>query len=153
MLSERAQDLFKEIRRVNFGGLENFSLEKERRQASEAGILTGEPAGVRFEETSIAGLRTIIAEPALQHPRRKLIFLHGGAFTMMSPETHQRFAGHIAKACRCEVFIPEFCLAPEFPFPAALEECVRFTRHFSESQQYAGAQVVLSGDSAGRGWL
>ena len=150
MLSDQAKALFDEIRRSNSGD-EPFDLEVERHNSGQAGVLTGEPAGVEFETSHIAGLETIIARPQFRDRRRKLIFLHGGGFALMSPETHRRFAGHIAKACRAEVYIPKYSLAPEFPFPAALNECVRFTRHFCNPRRFSVSQIVLSGDSAGGG--
>lgn len=151
MLSEQARQLFDEIRRANSGGDDAFSLEEERRNSGQAGILTGEPVDVEFDETTIAGLRTVIARPRIRNPRRQLIFLHGGAFALMSPETHSRLVGHLARACRAEVYLPEYSLAPEFPFPKALNECVRFTQHFTESRPFAGLSTVLAGDSAGGG--
>ena len=151
MLSESARQLFDEIRRANSGGGDAFNLADERRNSSQAGILTGEPTGVGYEERTIAGLRTVVVEPAICSPRRKLIFLHGGAFALMSPETHSRLAGHLATVCRAKVYLPAYSLAPERPYPAALNECVEITRHFTESQSYEGSAIVLAGDSAGGG--
>lgn len=151
MLSEQARQLFDEIRRANSGGGDAFNLEEERRNSGQAGILTGEPIGIEYDETTIAGLRTVLAKPEIRSPRRKLIFLHGGAFALMSPETHSRLAGHLANACRAEVYLPDYSLAPEHPFPRALEECAEYTRHFTESQAFKDAAIVLAGDSAGGG--
>ena len=150
MLSDQAKKLFDEIRRTNSAD-EPFDLAEERRNSGQAGVLTGDPDGVDFATTRIVSLETIIARPVLRDPRRVMIFLHGGGFAMMSPQTHRRFAGHIANACRADVYIPEYSLAPEFPFPRALEECVRFTRYFTETGLVDDTRVVLSGDSAGGG--
>ena len=119
MLSEEARQLFDEIRRSNSPD-DRFDLETERHNSSQAGILTGDPPGVEFETTRTAGLRAIVARPPLRSQRRQVIFLHGGGFALMSPETHRRFAGHIANACRADVTIPAYSLAPEHPYPAAL---------------------------------
>lgn len=151
MLSEQAQTLFDEIRRANSGGADALNLAEERHNSGQAGILTGTPIGVDYDETTIAGLRTVLAIPQIRSPRRKLIFLHGGAFALMSPETHSRLAGHLANACRAAVYLPEYSLAPEHPYPCALEECARFTRCFTESTEFKGAAVALAGDSAGGG--
>ena len=150
MLSDQAKTLFDEIRRSNSGD-EPFDLELERHNSGQAGVLTGDADGVDYERSRIAGLETVIARPQYRDRRRRVIFLHGGGFALMSPETHRRFAGHIAVACRAEVYVPKYSLAPEFPYPAALNECARFTRHFTEGSQVSGARVVLSGDSAGGG--
>lgn len=151
MLSEQARQLFDEIRHANRGAPEAFDLAEERRNSAQAGILTGEAIGVNYRETTIAGLRTVVAKPEICNPRRKLIFLHGGAFAMMSPETHSRLGGHLAKACRAEVYLPEYSLAPEDPYPCALEECVEFTCRFTEANNSLQAAIVLAGDSAGGG--
>ncbi len=151
MLSIQAQELFDDIRRANLAGGDNFDLETERHNSGQAGVLTGDPADVAVEEQTIAGRRTLVLRPALEDSRRKVIFLHGGGFAMMSPETHCRFAGHIANACRAEVFVPAYSMAPEWRYPQALDECVEFACYFSESGRFSDCQFVLSGDSAGGG--
>ena len=47
--------------------------------------------------------------------------------------------------------MPGYSLAPECPYPRALDECVDFVQSFTASAQYADCQIVLSGDSAGGG--
>lgn len=150
MLSDQARQLFDEIRRSNSGD-EPFDLEEERLNSGQAGVLTGDPDGLDFETELIAGLETVIARPDLRDPRRAIVFLHGGGFALMSPETHRRFAGHIANACRADVYVPEYSLAPEHPYPAALDECVHFTRYITEGHRFNYTRIVLSGDSAGGG--
>ncbi len=149
MPSQAAQTLFDQFREANANARGPVILAEERKNADAAGALTVEPEGVTYDEVTIAGLRTIRAVPHHHTPERQLIFIHGGAFALMSPESHQRFAGHIAVACRAETFIPEYSLAPEYPFPKALEETVAFIRSFTERD--TNTSIILAGDSAGAG--
>lgn len=151
MLSREAKQLFDEIRRTNVEDNDSLDLEEERFQSNQAGALTGEPLGVSFESARLAGVRVVVARPEVRMPGRIVIFLHGGGFVLMSPETHRNFAGHIAKSCRAEVLMPAYSLAPEYPFPKAIDETVHFINSVTESDEFSGKSIALAGDSAGGG--
>ncbi len=126
-----------------------FDLEQERENTREAYELTGAPKGVRYERGELSGVPVMRAIPDVDYGRYSVVFLHGGAFCLMSAWTHHRMAGHIATACRAEVIVPDYALAPERPFPAALEECVAVVLRAREEQ--ARGLTALMGDSAGGG--
>ena len=78
---------------------------------------------------------------------RTLLYLHGGGYVACSPRTHRPFTQAFAKA-GLRVFAPDYRLAPEHPYPAALDDAVAAYRGLLD----AGAQgVVVAGDSAGGG--
>lgn len=83
-------------------------------------------------------------------PERGLVFLHGGGYGMGSSRSHRKLAARIGKRFRGRVFVPDYRLAPEHPFPAAVEDAVlvwqELRKKYPEIQYWA-----LAGDSAGGG--
>jgi acetyl esterase/lipase len=79
-----------------------------------------------------------------------LLFLHGGGYVMGSAFGYRHLAGALAVAAGTGAVVPEFRLAPEHPFPAALEDAMRAYLWMLDSGTDP-RQVVLAGDSAGGG--
>jgi acetyl esterase/lipase len=77
-----------------------------------------------------------------------LVWLHGGGFTTGSPITHRLFAAQLALATRARILVPDYRLAPEFPFPAAVED-VLATIDWLLDQDVPIDRIALGGDSAG----
>lgn len=82
---------------------------------------TKPPRRVTFTEATIGGVRGLWAMPETV-TERTLLYLHGGGYCMGSPETYRALAGMLARRCRARVFVPDYRLAPEHPFPAALDD-------------------------------
>jgi epsilon-lactone hydrolase len=78
-----------------------------------------------------------------------LLYLHGGGYCIASIRDYREFAGRLAKATRCRVLSVEYRLAPEHPFPAALNDAIRAYRWLRASQP--GQDIIIGGDSAGGG--
>ena len=79
-----------------------------------------------------------------------ILLVHGGGFTAGSPRTHRRFAAQLAQATGARVLVPDYALAPEVPFPAALDDIVAVYAALAE-QGTEAEDVVFNGDSAGGG--
>ncbi len=79
-----------------------------------------------------------------------ILYLHGGAYTVGGAGSHKHLAARLAGVCGVRGVLPEYRLAPEHPFPAALEDALIAYRTLLE-KGYRGDQVVLAGDSAGGG--
>jgi acetyl esterase/lipase len=92
-------------------------------------------------------------EPAAaDHPARErcVLYLHGGGFTAMSARTHRAITSRLAAWSNARLFALNYRLAPEHPFPAALDDAL------SEWHALVGAgtppsRIVVAGDSAGGG--
>jgi acetyl esterase/lipase len=85
---------------------------------------------------------------------RRLLFLHGGGYVAGGITAYRNFAMWIAQAMRCAVLLIEYRLAPEHPFPAALEDAVtafRWMREHGPGGPAPARRAFLLGDSAGGG--
>jgi acetyl esterase/lipase len=80
-----------------------------------------------------------------------VLYLHGGGFTIGSARTHRALATHLAAASGATVHVLDYRLAPEHPFPAALDDAVAAYRELLDGGADP-ARTALAGDSAG-GWL
>lgn len=74
--------------------------------------------------------------------------VHGGGFTFGSPWSHKALASRMAGETGAPVFLPDYRLAPEHPYPAAVEDTIAGWEWLIE-MGYPAEQIVLSGDSAG----
>lgn len=81
---------------------------------------------------------------------KALLYTHGGAYVSGSPSTHEPLICRLAEQCRLPVFAYEYRLAPEFPYPAALEDAAAAYAYLL-GQGFAAQDVALCGDSAGGG--
>jgi len=82
------------------------------------------------------------------------VYLHGGGYVAGSPRTHRGLVSRIAKAAGCVALVPDYRLAPEHPFPAALEDArlaLGYAMDHGPEGASPSARVVLAGDSAGGG--
>ena len=78
-----------------------------------------------------------------------MVFFHGGGFTTGSSRSHRPLCQQLAKACGIRVYSIDYRLAPEHPFPAALDDCEAATHALMPQSDPNQAHVILAGDSAG----
>ncbi|MEA2755379.1 MAG: epsilon-lactone hydrolase [Aliidongia sp.] len=83
-------------------------------------------------------------------PGRTLLYLHGGGYFFCSPETHRPITLALAAKADARVLALDYRLAPEYPFPAAIEDAVAAYRHLV-AEGTPAHRIVIGGDSAGGG--
>ncbi|MEX0426449.1 alpha/beta hydrolase [Nocardioides sp. DS6] len=109
---------------------------------------TSEPEGVTYASTSVGGVPGILVTPLDADPAQMMVVMHGGGFALGSSASHRKLAGHLAKACGAHAFVVDFRLAPEFPFPAQIEDGLAVYDALLAGG-IAPADVSFVGDSAG----
>ncbi len=77
-----------------------------------------------------------------------LLYIHGGAWFMCSPHTHRGMVSRLAYASHVRALSIDYRLAPEYPFPAGLEDCI-IAYDWLLSQGIPASRLVVAGDSAG----
>jgi epsilon-lactone hydrolase len=111
------------------------------------------PPGYKVENLQTdQGLEFDIAdqlEPRTHPTSTIVLYLHGGGYIFGSPKTHRQVLLAMAKAFDAPVYGLDYRLAPEHPFPAAVEDAAQAYRWLGT--QYPQASIVLAGDSAGAG--
>jgi acetyl esterase/lipase len=96
-----------------------------------------------------AGELWIESVRSVPSPRRVVLYLHGGGYLFGSPAGYRDRARRLSYRCNAEVFVPDYRLAPEHPYPAALEDALAAWAHVAALR--ADASIVVAGDSAGGG--
>ena len=107
------------------------------------------PRGVVASDEDVAGIPGEWLRPAVGGASTTMLYLHGGGYFACSPQTHRPVTGAFAKS-GLSVFTPDYRLAPEHPFPAAVEDAVAAYRGLLASGVSASA-LAIAGDSAGGG--
>lgn len=102
-------------------------------------------------------LRLLIIDP-FPNMRRELkpalLYMHGGGFVFGSPETILPTMQCLAKDVGCVIILPAYRLAPEFPFPAALDDnylALNWIHNQAEELHIDPSRIAIGGDSAGGG--
>lgn len=124
---------------------------RQRQRLLSATRLTLPPRSVSFETASVAGVPGDgVRQRGNEAASTVILYLHGGGYTTGSPRTHRALTGHLAVRCRARLFVPDYRLAPEHPFPAGLEDAVTAYQGLLDDGVEPG-DVVIAGDSAGGG--
>jgi acetyl esterase/lipase len=81
---------------------------------------------------------------------RVILYLHGGGYVTCGPETHSSLVSQLSSYSKIKILFPVYRLAPEFPYPAAIEDCLLVYKDLLE-KGIESKNISLVGDSAGGG--
>ncbi len=107
------------------------------------------PEGISVANVECGGRPCELLKPA-GGGVRAMLYLHGGGYVMGSPKSHRHMIAAIAKAADAAILVPEYRLAPEHAFPAALEDAVA-GYEWLLGNDWRPDQISIAGDSAGGG--
>jgi epsilon-lactone hydrolase len=107
------------------------------------------PSGITVAEQTIGGVRTEVVSSRGADSRRTVIHFHGGGYCLGSARMAQLWAARLSTRAGCRVVLPQYRLAPEHPYPAALEDARAVMTALSGHTERG--VVLVSGDSAGGG--
>jgi len=132
-------------------GRNDVTIEQKRRRAAAAARLVPKPpAGTQTLAVDAGGVRADRVSTHLSEFCRHILFLHGGGFVVGSPALYRHFTWRIASAARAHVLSVDYRLAPEHPFPAALDDAVA-AYCWLLGDAADPQRIVVMGDSAGGG--
>lgn len=86
----------------------------------------------------------------LKSAKRVILYLHGGGYVAGVTKTYHNLCGKLATELKADVFLPDYRLAPEHPFPAAVEDAAT-AYELLLSHGWRAEHIVVAGDSAGGG--
>jgi monoterpene epsilon-lactone hydrolase len=135
MLRNRPKGLGVEERRARYDALANLFP-----TAPDVAVERVIANGVKAEWTS-----TELADPS-----RVILYLHGGGYVFGSLDSHRHLVSELGRAAATRTLALDYRLAPECPFPAAVEDAVAGYRYLLHSG-FQAARIAISGDSAGGG--
>jgi acetyl esterase len=130
----------------------SLTIEQRRAQYDRAERVFPTPADVRIELVIAPDRPAEWLTPPGDSARTVVLYLHGGGYVIGSPRSHRHLAESIARASGIACLLPDYRLAPEHPFPAAVEDARAALRWACAHAGELGAdpaRIGVAGDSAG----
>jgi epsilon-lactone hydrolase len=127
------------------------TFEQARTQLDALGAMFAVPEGVEITPVEIGGVSCERYDPTGATGNGLLMYVHGGAYTGGSLVSHRSLVARLAVATGREVVAVDYRLAPEHPFPSALDDVVAVYRRLVSDGGQQPDDLVLAGDSAGGG--
>lgn len=141
------QSLYAEL---NAQSIADSTLQKiagERAFYETLGKIYPAESSVPVNETTIAGVKAYWFNQDLTSQKHIVIHLHGGMFALGSINSYRAMISHLSKNLNLPVIYIEYSLAPEKPYPVAINEIVKVYNELRK--KYPGYKFSITGDSAG----
>lgn len=138
------------LRIVQSQGYKANSIQKHRAGIEARVARVPRNRRVCYEMCKVDGLHAEWVTAPGASEERVILYLHGGAYVMGSINTHRSLAVDLSRVTRARVLLVDYRLAPEHPFPAALDD-VLCTYRWLLAQGVDPQKLVVGGDSAGGG--
>ncbi len=147
-VSRKNQGLLHLVRRVH-GMVENADIEKHRQSQDQLGALFGQNKDISFTETSIDGMYGEWVSVNRAHMKKYvLLYCHGGGYSTGSSLYGRTLTTKLASSTSMDVLSFDYRLAPEYRYPAPLEDAMKAWNYLMMFG-YGARDVILAGDSAG----
>ena len=138
-----------EMRRQAGGGVRPDVDERRAGMDEFIGSL-GAASGASVDPVSAGGVPAEWVSAPGAEADRAVLYLHGGGYVVGSPASHRELAGRLSAAAGARVLVIDYRLAPEHPFPAAVDDATAAYRWLFE-QGVDPSRTAVCGDSAGGG--
>ncbi len=125
-------------------------MEKMRQDWDDLFSKTPCPVGAATEKVDAGGVPALKVTAKGAEPDRAILYLHGGGYVFGSPVSHRDLGEFLSRAAKATVFLLDYRLAPEHPFPAAVDDAVSAYQWLLD-QGFKPGRIAISGDSAGGG--
>ncbi|WP_426517516.1 alpha/beta hydrolase [Diaminobutyricibacter sp. McL0618] len=153
MPSQAMQDLLESLRerQKSSADLPQETLAEARATFAPGGPLHAIPDDVLVSEVSAGGVPGYWLDAPDAAADRVLLFLHGGGYQFGSLRSDGELAARLGRASGMRVLFAEYRLAPEHPFPAAIDDVLAVWRWLRVEQRMSAQSLAVVGDSAGGG--
>ena len=129
---------------------ENFTLEELRSAFEDMARLFSSSEDAEIEQVNLNGVPGEFVKAFPHSSPSTIMYLHGGGYGSGSLNTHRTLAYNLSKASGFQVLLVDYRLAPEYPFPAAIEDSITAYR-WLQHNGFSAERIGLAGDSAGGG--
>lgn len=129
---------------------DTLTLAERRTQYERAERVFPVASDVKVETVTVGGVPGERLTPPVTKTGAVVLYLHGGGYCIGSSRSHRHLAAAIGTAAEAVAIVPDYRLAPEHPFPAAVDDAVAVYRALL-ADRVAPSRVVVAGDSAGGG--
>ena len=127
---------------------ETFSVEEFRRSVDQQSARAKMPKGVTVTPVTVAEMYAEWITPEGAPQDKVILYIHGGGFMSGSCLTHRMHVAKFALGTGVKALLFDYRLAPEHPYPAAVDDCLAAYRWLL-AEGYAPANIVIAGESAG----
>ena len=146
---ENINQSFINLIRKAHGLIENSDIEKHRHSQDQMGALFGNSREVAVTETTVGSMYAEWIRVDRPHSGKKIIlYCHGGGYSTGSPLYARTLTTKLASQLSMDVFCFDYRLAPEHPYPAAVDDA-QAAWDFLMLQGYGAKDIFVAGDSAG----
>ena len=121
-----------------------------RRMGSDPSKVKTLPETIESFVVEIDGLKIERISSKTSTRTRALLYFHGGGYVLGASPGHRDLAAALAEMADLAVYLVDYRLAPEHPFPAAVDDALQAYQWLLE-QGFESSQIILGGDSAGGG--
>ncbi|MHA1932263.1 MAG: alpha/beta hydrolase [Promethearchaeota archaeon] len=126
-------------------------VEDSRNSMEQMASMEKIPDDVKIEEITVSGIPSIWISTPEVVKEQVILYLHGGGYALGSINTHKTLGAKISRSSKSRVLMINYRLAPENPYPAALEDSVTVYQWLIDDEGIDPKNIVISGDSAGGG--
>ncbi|WP_191017693.1 alpha/beta hydrolase fold domain-containing protein [Treponema zioleckii] len=140
--SKDKQNAIRKLKALNFSAKTDVKDFRDKINSTFSSIYL--PNQVSLSERKFDDVECDVIEPVMFSSRRILIYVHGGSFVGGSRKAYRPFVSTLANSMACKAYLPEFRLAPAFPYPSSVEDVQKvFETVFTEAQ--AALSVISDG--------
>ena len=128
----------------------DYDVAQSRARFEKTAVFLGGAPDAKCEKVDAGGVPSEWVMAPGYDTGRAILYLHGGGYAIGSLNTHRRLAYDISAASAAKVLLIDYRLAPEHPFPAAVDDATSAWRWLLQ-QGFAPNRLAIAGDSAGGG--
>jgi epsilon-lactone hydrolase len=128
-----------------------LSVRAQRRLSELGAAVLRPPRGTLIEPVTLGSRPVERVSFGASHRPRAVLYLHGGGYVVGSAGMYRALAGYLARASGAVVHTLDYRLAPEHPYPAALDDAVAAARALIDEHGIEPGRLAIAGDSAGGG--